>query len=137
MTAFDVRDGDIGGRILMASYAVRGRSATAGSKPDAISPEVTVISPAAGTTIEPDDTLIVEVTDNEEIALAPLYAEFPNQNAAEMVYNGTALLAPYAASSSIVNLANGGKRFSLKRTGGWPDDVSLTFIPTDTSGNVA
>jgi hypothetical protein len=100
------------GRLGMASYEVRGPEYAFAED---IPPEITVISPAAGTPIQPDTTLVVEVTDNVAVALAPLYAEFPGQDVAEVVYDGDDLLAPYVALSSVVDLANGGKRFSLRR----------------------
>jgi hypothetical protein len=94
-----------------------------------------VVSPAEGTPINPDDVITVDIEDNVAIALAPLYAEFPNVVGGEMVYNGTSLLAPYAALSTVNDLGNGGRRLALRRTGGWPGAVSLTSIATDTSGN--
>lgn len=109
--------------------------ASGGGIGDTIPPTFTVVSPAEGTPVSPDTVIVVEITDNAAIALAPLYAEFPGHPSAEMVYNGTALLAPYAALSSVVDLGDGGRRLSLRRTGGWPGDVSLTSIATDTSGN--
>ena len=102
---------------------------------DLAPPLFTVISPAEGTPIQPDTVIVVEITDNAAVALAPLYAEFPNVPHAEMVYNGTSLLAPYAALSSVADLGDGGRRLSVRRTGGWPGAVSLTSIATDTSGN--
>lgn len=107
---------------------------------DATPPIVTVISPAAGTPIQPEAVLTVEITDAVGIALAPLYAEFPGWPSAEMVYNGAGYLAPYAALSTATPLANNGVRLAIRRSdpggGGWPGNVSLTCIATDTSGNI-
>lgn len=111
--------------------------AICGVTADPVPPEITVISPSAGTSIQPGTTLIVEVTDNIEIALSPLYAEFPGWPNAEMIYDGANFLSPYAALSTVVDLGDGGRRFSLRRSGGWPGDVSITFLPTDTTGNQA
>lgn len=106
-----------------------------GVPPESVPPVITVISPPEGTPVSPDTVIVVEVADNVQVALSPLYAEFPGGASAEVVYNGTDLLAPYASFSTVVDIGNGGKRFSLRRSGGWPGDVNITFIPTDTSGN--
>ena len=111
-----------------------------GSPADPIPPIATVISPPVGTDVEPDTVIVVEITDNNAVALSPLYAEFPGWPSAEMVYNGTSFLTPYAALSAAVDLGNGGVRLSVRRSdsggGGWPGNVSLTFLATDTGGNI-
>lgn len=102
---------------------------------DATPPTFTVVSPTEGTPIQPSTTLVVRVQDNVAVALAPIYAEFPGHPVAELVYNGTAFFAPYAASSSVIDLGDGGRELSVVRDGGWPGAVNLTSIATDTSGN--
>jgi hypothetical protein len=111
---------------------------------DNVAPEVTVISPAEGSPINADTPLVIEVTDDVDLVVTPLYAEFPGAPCAEMVYQGTTsvggtptnagFLAPYVELSTVVDVA-GGIRLTLRRTGGWPGAVTLTIIPVDGGGN--
>lgn len=103
---------------------------------DDVNPTVTVVSPVEGSEITATTPLVVDVEDEQSLAIVLLYAEFPNRTGAEVVHNGTTFMAPYATNSSRVSIEDG-FRYTLRRDGGWPGDVSLTAIPVDRGGNTS
>lgn len=133
-----------GGNGGFASRGNVGSSSSGGS--DVVAPSVSVVSPAEGSDIEADTPLVVDVTDAVDLASTPLYATFPGAPSSEMVYQGAVsvggtptnagFLRPYATNSTAVDVS-GGLRLSIRRDGGWPGAVSLTFLPVDSGGNAS
>jgi hypothetical protein len=105
--------------------------------PDDVPPEITFVSPTPGNTIGLDDPLVVDVTDNlDALSRALLVAYIHDTGVQELVYDGEAFTARYIAQS-VREVITNGFRFTLRRTGGWPNQTSVTVrvFAVDVVGN--
>lgn len=107
----------------------------AGASPDTTKPVVTVISPAPGTEIGPNDPLIFDVTDNvssfRRIVVETLVASLGLN---EVAHNGDTFRPTYAPRSSRTAIVNG-YRYTLYRAPCWPGSPGLEVYAIDTAGN--
>jgi hypothetical protein len=109
---------------------------------DDVAPIVTVISPAAGTTLSSSTTAIsVRVKDwgpgSASAGLlkrAIIYATFSDGTADEMVFNGTSFSSKYSAGST-ATVISGGYDFSLVRAMGWRSNPTLKCYGVDAFAN--
>lgn len=104
-----------------------------GSIVDPTAPVVSNLVPAPGTSIYPGTALQLDVTDNQGLfRRIILTAQFPN-GANEVVFDGATFAANYG-TSTVTNITNG-KRFFVRRAGGWPASPTLSAFAIDQAGN--
>lgn len=102
---------------------------------DVALPTCAVVSPAIGD-IDPDETLVVDVTDDIAIAYIAVYVTYTGTLRKETVFRRGAFEPGYSIGSAIVPIA-GGYRLHIKRDTDWPEgSVTITIDPVDTVGNV-
>lgn len=105
--------------------------------PDTEPPEVTFVSPVPGSSIGLEDELVVNVTDNlDALERALLVVYIHSTGVQELVFDGTSFTARYVAQSTRVAITNG-YQFTLRRTGGWPNNtfVTVRVFAVDDEGN--
>lgn len=93
------------------------------------------VVPASGGSILSTDAIqfdVVSATTGLQVVLA---AEYPNVTPADFIYDGTSLFSLYRNGQTMVTAIPGGFRFTLLRTGGWPDNqVSIRIYAYDDLG---
>jgi len=120
---------------LRIDFQRAGNLASLGGVVDASAPTVDTFSPSAASTIARSDALTFHVTDASTLVSITVSAA-QGSDPAEVIYNGAAFVAPYAASSS-VNAISGGYNFSVTRTNGWQrSSITLRIVAVDQAGNV-
>ena len=103
-------------------------------------PVISVVSPAPGqipgSRGEAAATPIVfDVTDvSPDLQSVVLWLKFTRTLETFLIHDGTAFCAPFEVGSTRTAIANG-YRFSVKVTGGWSDDFTLSVKAYDASGN--
>lgn len=98
-------------------------------------PVVTLVSPALGTAINRNHTLVFDVTDAQSaLANVEVIVKFPSGRW-EAANDGTSWSGQYETSSVRTVIADG-YRFSIVRTGGWPQTPTVLFRAVDSAGNV-
>jgi hypothetical protein len=105
---------------------------------DETAPAFSNAFPEDGTEIEDDETIGLDVTDTGGSGLAEvlLTLDMPEALLApELVFDGTAFTAGYAAESAQTPIT-GGYRFRVVRDAGLYGEVTLTARATDAAGNV-
>jgi len=105
---------------------------------DTTAPVVTVVSPAAGSTIDYDDTLTIDVTDETsllEVILMAKYASSSIDRATEVIWDGSAFMFPFENSTRTV--ITNGHRYAINRTRGWQSSPTVDVRAIDTGGNEA
>lgn len=108
-------------------------SAVAPLPPDP--PEVAIVSPAPGSSIDGDDLLVFDVTVPVGSAFRRIIVaiNYPGYRTTELVHDGDAFTVPYQDASTREVIANG-YRFSVRRSPVWPASPTLTVYAFDTSG---
>ena len=109
---------------------------------DTTAPTVTLISPADGTTVAADASMMINVTDETGLAKFVVWAEYNSEvaypRATELVWDGDEFVFPFNLYSSSVTLDDSiGTQLSIKRTGGWKSSPTIEVIAIDSSGNDA
>lgn len=99
-------------------------------------PTVSVVSPSAGTAINANAGLVVDVTDAQGLERAVLLMSFSDVAQAELVHDGDRFTRPYQAGSSVAAVS-GGFRYTIQRTGGWPAAPTLEVVAYDIVGKEA
>lgn len=98
-------------------------------------PVVTFITPG-GTTIESDEPVEFEVTDNlGSFAKIIVIAWYQSTGVQELIHDGDNFTGYFSEDSSRVVIAYG-YRYSVLRLGGWENAPTIRVIPIDSSGNV-
>lgn len=99
-------------------------------------PSVTVVSPAAGSTITVATPLVVDVVDAEgHLQTTVVSISFDDSTEAEVAHNGSIFSSRYLGSTRTA-IANG-FRYSLVRVGGWRASPRLHVYAFDSKGNQA
>jgi len=102
---------------------------------DAEGPVVSNITPAAGSALAATTALGFDVTDDSGLFRRITVAlSFGSGRPDETVYDSRGFRPYYSAGSTVTSI-EGGLRFSVKRTGGWPAAPSIYIDPIDLSGN--
>lgn len=102
---------------------------------DTIPPSVTVVSPAAGSSIRRTDAVVLDVVDAEALRRVVISVEYPDLRVEEVVWAGSSFVVAYEASTRAT--IPGGHRYSLRRVGGWRAAPRFRIHALDTSGNEA
>lgn len=106
---------------------------------DTSDPEVTVITPAAGSPITANTDLVVEAVDDFALRRLVVIARFDAENGGngdeELVTNGERFTSRYSRSTMVE--ITGGLRVTVRRNGGWAQTPTLDFYAVDTSGQEA
>lgn len=92
------------------------------------------IVPAAGTALAFLDFAQFEVTSAPALAGVVVSVRYPGLGTTEVVWDGTAFTAAYAASTRTA--IAGGFRFRVRREPSWPDAPTLTLLAINTGGEV-
>ena len=103
---------------------------------DSFPPVIDNFDPDENVAISRTDPVAFDVTDNSgQFATIIVHVRFLEDGLCECAYNGLSYESRYAAGSSRVGIANGG-RFTVRRTGGWAS-TPIQFIITavDAAGN--
>lgn len=97
---------------------------------------MTFLSPTPGQPLPSrGSSVIVEVVDFDGLQALVVTAEFAS-GAYEVVHDGDNFADRYAAGSTRVTIA-GGYRFTVRRGGGWFDDVTIHVLAVDPRGGLA
>ena len=85
-------------------------------------PTITIVSPTPGTEIQVNTPIVFDVVGG----FALVAAQFEETVAFEVVHDGQFFTPRYGAESSSEDIT-GGVRFTVRRLGGWPRQVTLRF----------
>jgi hypothetical protein len=98
----------------------------------ASAPTVALVSPPAGTSMAPVDSIVVDfLSSDDRLATATLYA-----NGEQVTADGVTFAAGFTASS--VQVVTHGKRITITRTGGWSvGPLGIYAAATDAVGQTA
>lgn len=109
-----------------------------GPPPDLTAPVIGNILPAPGTSIDPDDEISFEVTDDSgDFARIIAGVHFPDGDGETLIaHNGNGFIGSFAGNSSRVAIV-GGFRYTLQRFGGWPSRPAPVVFVVDAAGNDA
>lgn len=99
---------------------------------DGVPPTVTLVSPTTGT-IEAFEPITFNVTDNDGLGSAIVVARFNARGIEEIVHQGERFGPAYAAQSTRVAIV-GGFRYTVRRSGGWPESPAIDVYATDIAG---
>lgn len=103
--------------------------------PDETPPTITDITPPASTVLELTQSVSFSVTDAGNGTFARIIIAVAYTNSVEeLVYDGSAFVGLYAATSSISAITDG-FRFTILRSGGWLTAPTFRAFPIDSSGN--
>lgn len=109
--------------------------AAGASAADLTPPQITNMTPSAGTTISASTPLGFDIIDPDSgIASIILAIGSPN-GTVELAYDGSSFRGPYARYSTRTNITNG-FHFALTRDGGWLGTPDLEIFAIDIHGNV-
>jgi hypothetical protein len=102
--------------------------------PDTTLPTVSNFSPVAGTTIEADDPLQFDVTDDSgEFARILVVAKYEDLSE-ELIHDGESFVGVYTTNSTRSLITNG-FQYIVYRYGGWPSGVTIRVFAIDAAGN--
>jgi hypothetical protein len=94
-------------------------------------PEVTVVSPGEGGSLEPDGVVTVDVTAGRTLQLVELFFSEPG-GAQVLVARDGAILRPFAGSRTAIST---GYRYAITRDGNWPPGaVRFQAVAVDERG---
>ena len=132
---FRVRCRDEAGNVDTNSVEV---SATTTGVPDVTVPTITLESPLENGSLSPATPVVVRVTDAIGIRRASMHCTYPSRPdlPEECIHNGddfNTLL--FGGSSRETLIADRDYRYTVIRTGDWPDAPLITVRAIDTSGN--
>lgn len=97
-------------------------------EPNAVEPEVTIVSPTNGE-LGLTDAIVFDVTDDEgEFHAVFVWVNLLDIGSSEVVHDGDSFAARYVALSSRAAIADG-YRYTVRRSGGWPQPVLATATP--------
>lgn len=116
-----------------SAYVVAAASTAPTPDPDVDPPEVTILSPAVGSSITNATPLRVRVTDTAGLRNVILFMGSSDEVGRLVVHDGCCFLPPFTSSTRI-NIA-GGFEFVLRRDGGWKGSPSLSVRAFDVAGN--
>lgn len=97
-------------------------------------PVVALVSPAAGSDIQPDTQIVIDVTDDLAVRRAIITARFASLALEEVVHTGDRFGPRYVGTVAAIA---GGSRLTLQRVGGWPAAPTLDVYALDTTGGEA
>lgn len=97
--------------------------------PDTTPPAVTNVSPPAGTIIPPDQVISFDVIDETGLAVAAVYAYFPDTTQMEVIWDGAEFAPLYAGHST-----SAGFHYQVSR-GLWPSRPRIRVLGVDRGGN--
>lgn len=95
-------------------------------------PQITGLTPSAGTSISSVTSISFDVTDNVALRRVVVIAQFPSGRW-DVVYDGD-VFAPRYSSSSRTSILEG-YHFTVTATQGWPESPTFRVIALDTSAN--
>lgn len=98
---------------------------------------VVLVSPT-GATINPNQPIVLDITDDTGIKRAFLYATFSTDIRTELIYqkwNGVTFEFGANYSGSTITPIPGGNQYRLVRTNGWPGNVDFVADVIDDDGN--
>lgn len=98
-------------------------------------PAISGVSPAEGSTLGQFDPVVFDITDASGIGLAVVLVEYASGEC-ECAYDGSAFTASFENGSSVSVITGDGRRFSIKRFGGWKMAPTVRVKAVDTKGNV-
>lgn len=112
------------------------RLAAPGEAPDETPPEIGTVSPAAASTIDPDEVITLPFSDDQTLAEVSVSATFSDlgYERTELVYAGGSYFAPYAGTDVGSDTA---LTLVFDRDPGFPGAVVFTWVAVDGSGNRA
>lgn len=113
--------------------------------PDTTAPTVTLVSPPNLSMINPNDPIVVEVTDNVALSHVEIRVRLGGRVKTETVFDGVSFLGNFAALSSYA-LIGTVHQYTIRRgtldshgilvpNSGWTSSVTMTVDAIDTSGN--
>lgn len=96
-------------------------------------PTILNVSPVAGTVINANQEIAFDVTvaDDQGFASVIVWVEYPDLKVTEVVYNGLEFAYNFTGSIQTITL---GKRFTYRRTGGFPAAPIMKIQVTTNSG---
>lgn len=89
-------------------------------------PTIVNFSPADGSTITSDDYITFDTLDDHSLRLTNVNVTH-GDGTSEPIFDGYGFLYPYSASSTRT-VITGGYRFTIYRTGGWPESTLMLRI---------
>jgi hypothetical protein len=104
---------------------------------DAVPPEVSNVTPAAGTPLDPAQAVSFDVTDDTGLFRRILVTvRYAATGQTEVVHDGDGFLGFYQVACSR-NPITDGYHYSIVRDGGWPSSPTLRVFAFDRGGNEA
>ncbi len=103
---------------------------------DTAAPVIDNFSPAQGSDIEPQQSLMFDVTDESGLFSTIIVHAVFADGVEEVVHDGTNFRGFYTSTSSRVLITNGW-RYTVLRSGGWPSSpVMIRVFAVDGGGNL-
>lgn len=100
-------------------------------------PEITWIT-TPGTSRAKNDSIVFSIAD-DALAYAVVYVTFVHMGVDEVAYRSTrGFTSRYSGSSAEVSVTEDltETRFTLRRRGGWPDDLRISIDAVDVRGQI-
>lgn len=131
---------NIGSSVVDGTYAaiVFHVGGEAEAEEDLTAPVIGNVLPAPGASIDADEEISFEVTDDSgNFARIVAGVHFPDGDGETLIaHNGNGFIGSFVGYSSRVAIA-GGFRYTLQRLGGWPSRPAPVVFVVDASGNDA
>ncbi len=103
--------------------------------PDEMAPIITNITPAPGQPLALDGAIMFDVSDETALSCVVVLASYDDDlNQVDVVYDGDGFRGRYR-SSTVEVLETGELRFTVRRSGNFPDIPRLEWVIRDASGN--
>lgn len=96
-------------------------------------PTLTVVSPSAGSVIQPDQAITLELTDADGLAFRQISVYDPVAGTEEIVIKNGTVRAPYSVTETAIT---NGYRFVVTRAGGWLRSPVFLADGVDVAGGV-
>lgn len=104
-----------------------------GSGPDVTPPAIVLVSPLGNAPIDPDDPIVIDITDNTPPVIGLSVLAFIG-DCVELVATGGGYATRYSTSTTSPILD--GQRYTVRRTGGWPPGpLRIDVRAFDAAGN--
>lgn len=111
-----------------------------GEPVDSTPPQITNLTPAAGSSLDANEPITLDVTDETGFGRVAILASFSDGiggEIVEVVHDGDAFRGNYLGVINLRTNITDGFRFTILRDGGWTAAPTFEFLAVDAGGNEA